>query len=288
MIGEAAVDGKLGVFIYASNGQRIVRLDTTGGEYPDMSSDGRTVVYTKGDELWLANSDGTNPRLAYRCDASCGFANDAAFSPDGSRIAFTANDINYVGVPPHGPPAGTTIRILDLATHATTDVVSSRFPIEVDVPRWSPDGTQLVIGVDYFDPNQQETEVGSSIAVLPVVGGQIKPLVEQSLFAYNPDWNWKTGEIVFDRDNVGNSGAGYSNATLDIYGIQPDGSGKRQITSLPAGERLKMPYWTLDGRSITAVHFANGIYSEAMIDAATGSLTKISTGVGTHVQQIPG
>lgn len=282
MIGESQVGGGYGTYVFDAKGQKVRRLDDPAGSAlkPDPSPDGKLVVFTNSDHsLWLVDIDGSNAHQLLACDTTCDELDNAAFSPDGRRVAFTA------AVAGQGPPSSTTIRVLDLDTMATTDVVTGKYPNLVDVPRWSPDGTRLVVGIDSF--NEGGDEIGASIAVVPVSGGTVTPLVDQGVFAYAPDWNHVTGEIVYSTETREFVAGGIpSGDTWNLYGIQADGSGARTITSLAAGQRLKMPYWTLDGKSLLAVFYTDGIYSEVRIDATTGALTTISTGVGTHVRQV--
>ena len=284
LVGEGRVDGKFGVFLFDGAGQKVRRLDDPSGsaQHPDPSPDGKSVVFTNSDEtLWLVNIDGTNAHRLLACDSTCGALDNAAFSPDGHRIAYTA------AVPaPGGPPSSTTIRVLDLDTMKSSDVITSAYPNLNDVPRWSPVGTRLVVGVDHFDDNGNE--IGSAIGVVAIDSGTLTPLVDPATFAYAPDWNSVTGEIVYSTETREFRSGGITNDdTWNLFAIRPDATHQRTITSLPAGERLKMPYWSLDGTTLFAVYYRQGIYSEVHIDATTGTITPISTGVGTHVHPIP-
>jgi len=62
------------------------RLGDIMGSFGSWSPDGKQMVFIKGADLYLANSDGTSPHLLV---ASQGVALAPAFSPDGSRIRFS-------------------------------------------------------------------------------------------------------------------------------------------------------------------------------------------------------
>jgi len=65
------------------------RLGDILGRAGAWSRDGRQLVFIKGSDLYLANSDGTAPHLLVPVP---GIAYAAAFSPDGSRIRFSLRD----------------------------------------------------------------------------------------------------------------------------------------------------------------------------------------------------
>jgi serine/threonine protein kinase len=65
------------------------RLGDLGGTNANWSPDGRQILYGRGADLYLANSDGTSPQ---RLISARGFVFASSFSPDGSRIRFSVQD----------------------------------------------------------------------------------------------------------------------------------------------------------------------------------------------------
>src|SRR5260370_10940553 len=65
------------------------RLGEVLGSFGSWSADGKQMVFTKGADLYLANSDGSSPHLLV---AAPSYAFDANFSPDGNRIRFSVQD----------------------------------------------------------------------------------------------------------------------------------------------------------------------------------------------------
>jgi dipeptidyl aminopeptidase/acylaminoacyl peptidase len=99
------------------------------GDEPVVSPKGDVVVFTRDRQLWMAPTDASAP--ARRLFIVRGDLGDAAWSPDGSRLAFVANrgDHAFVGVFTND---STPIRWLAPSTSRDGS------------PRWSPDGTRIV------------------------------------------------------------------------------------------------------------------------------------------------
>jgi serine/threonine protein kinase len=65
------------------------RLGTSVGHSGAWSSDGKSLAFSKGNDLFLAKSDGGEPRLLLR---TSGTSSDLRWSPDGTLLRFTLND----------------------------------------------------------------------------------------------------------------------------------------------------------------------------------------------------
>jgi len=65
------------------------RLGNLEGHAGAWSPDGNRIAYCKGNEIFLANSDGSNPRQLL---LTAGTPNDIRWSPDGSILRFTLSD----------------------------------------------------------------------------------------------------------------------------------------------------------------------------------------------------
>jgi len=93
----------------------------------------RKICFERADAVWVANLDGAAPKKIAE-------GQSPELSPDGTRLAF--NTVQEIGQPAHRQ-----IAVVDLATGQTTlfkDIPSDNC---MD-PRWSPDGTRLLL--DYY------------------------------------------------------------------------------------------------------------------------------------------
>jgi len=239
-----------GVFLMRPDGMDVVQLatDVHGTlKHSDWSANGQHAVFIDEatEKMCVAHLDGSPSESIAACDTyGCDYP---AWSPDGTKIAFSRYE-NKDGIT---GPSAVGIYTVDLATGNVTTVVRLERPLLADVPRWSPDGTQIVFGVDRMDDGAYET--GAAIAIVPAAGGQPRYLTGFEQFAYYPDWNRVTDEIVFSTEAIKYKKAPEpGDDTWNLYAIKLDGTGRRQITHVPAGKRLWNPTWTPDGTRITA------------------------------------
>jgi Tol biopolymer transport system component len=263
--------GQAGNFVMGLDGSNPQRIgaDAPGThKHPDWSPDGKHVVFVDEADghLWVAHLDGSPTERLAVCETS--YCDYPAWSPDGKRIAYSRieGSLGATG------PAALGIEVVDLATMRVTPVVRLERPLLVDVPRWSPDGTELVVGVDRMDEDGFDT--GAAIAIVPSTGGALRYLTDFELFGYNPDWDPITGRVVFSVEAVGYSAAPDPEDPWDLYTIRPDGTDLRRLTTAAPGEHLWHPRWTPDGSRITAaIQHTAGVW----VDAATGAIERFST-----------
>ncbi len=240
--------------------------------HPAWSPDGEWIAFdawhpqpTGADriEMWVARVNGTDARVVASCETPCLQLAYPAWSPDGASIVHTRYDVRPDGT--WGPAA---IEVLDVASgdrRVLAETADGRTAYYE--PRWSPDGRSIVITVETYPDEAQESVDASFIAVIAADGeGPVAPvrITPDGMFAREPDWA-PADRIVFA---LGNSHDTWV-STASIATIGPDGSDLRRVTDPTARDAVAWePVWAGDGRTIIASTLAGGAQRIATIDAA--------------------
>ena len=153
---------------------------------------------------------------------------DAAYSPDGSRIAFSArlsqggSEFEDLFVSPAN--GGDMRRVTTLnADH-------------VEGATWSPDGLQIAFASD--------TDGDFDIYVVSVDSGTPRPLTQNTAEDRGPDWSPDGKWIAFGSDVNGPG-------TLEVFRMSPNGSNVKQLTDNMNSSFA--PAWSPDSQSIVFI-----------------------------------
>jgi hypothetical protein len=192
-----------------------------------VSRNGQTVAYTQGDEswrLWLANADGSG-KHAITPNDSGNQIYDPAFSPDGTRIAYT-----------YGGGDVFTLRVISTAGGPALDIPSTTRTRE---PSWSPDGGFLVASED------------GGLVVLTPDGAQRTHIKEPAGHAYdNPSWSPDGTTLLLDDLDFTTPELTFS---VSSYALATGA-----VTVLATGSRDAA--WAPDGTAFYDTHVASGDY----------------------------
>ena len=225
------------------------------GVFPDfdISSDGGSLVFSKGGDLWLlslGNKRSSQLTLGARIDLS------PRFSPDGTKVAFisSAPPERVSEVP--GELTGTKLAFLYFR-RSSSDVgvisTSGGRPIWIAqskenelYPEWSPDGRMIAVERRTVDCKQRE------ILVRDLAMGADRLVYQES----TDNWILETGRWLYDwdrglfwsPDNRVIAFISDRDGWVHLYTVTPDGEELSQLTS---GEyEISYPAWSPDGSKI--------------------------------------
>ncbi len=184
-----------------------------------------------------------------------------SWSPDGSRIAFTAKS---------GPEDA--LYIVD----AVSGEVRQKLTFGLDAafsPSWSPDGTRIAfVGL----------KAGASdLYLIELTGGRLSKLTDDTFDNTDPQWSPDGQMIAFasNRNRRSPSETGYHIEDYDIFIIELESGNIDSVVSSPYNDIS--PSWSPDSKKIVFSSDRNGIYNIYVADLANGNsrpLTDILTG----------
>ena len=260
---------------------------------PRLSTPGRLLFVSDLEgypAIYSINSDGSG--LAKIFDDLYGIAG-AAWSPDGSRIAFSAISRD---------PGHEDIFVIQADGSGLVNLTKSPQEAGLSSPVWSPDGTQLaylvwgayqqdpglvVVDVDGSNPRYAATHTskehwsdpawspdgnqflmnvdsdGLKIFSFHSDGSHFVPLTGNSLYTRQPAWSPDGSRIAFaadlDREGI-----------TDIYVMNADGSGLVNLTKSPQIDAS--PAWSPDGKKIAFVTYDGKGHSTLQVMDIYGSV----------------
>jgi len=231
-------DGNAEIYVMNADGSGFTNV--TNNPYDDYparwSPDGTKILFTSWRDanmydIYVMNADGSDLRDV---TPSHSFDQDAAWSPDGTRIAFTSDR-----------DGNGEIYVVNADGSGVRNLTNS--PYWDDCPRWSPDGSRIA----FSD--------GISILTMSADGFAPRAVV------YAPNscavWSADGTKIAFSSD-------GNTDGNDDIYVINADGSGLRNVTNNPAFDAD--PAWSPDGTKIAFTSRRDG-KDEIFVVNADGS-----------------
>ena len=250
------------------------RLSDVVASVAAWSRDGQRLAFARGHEIFLAQSDGTEP---HRLAVTNGASYYMQFSPDGKRLRFTAHDADLAH--------SSSSRLWEVSVDGggLRQVLPESFhqdPGEC-CGRWSADGSYYFFvatrkgrsdiwaqrqKTGWFhraSPEQQPITTGplSYFRPVPALAGNRLFVVGEQQRAQLQHFDSKAqqfvpfldgisgGEVDFSRDGKWVAYVSYPDGLL--WRSRSDGSDKLQLTSAPAV--VSMPRWSSDGKQVAYV-----------------------------------
>jgi serine/threonine protein kinase len=243
------------------------RVGNILGSDAAWSRDGRSMVFIKGSDLFLANADGSAPRLLVK---GPGPAAAPAFSPDGSRIRFSAIDnVNSLW---EVRSDGSNLHALLPDWHGAPSVCCGK---------WTPDGRYYIFEGFYGYANdifalqdsgsifRKASTQPTRLTTGPLMYNTVAPDVtgrrvfvqgtqpRGQLVRYDPSTKQflpflqgiSASDVTFSRD--GKWVAYMTVPSFTLWRSRVDGSERVQLTYPPAAATL--PVWSPDGTQIAYI-----------------------------------
>ena len=198
--------------------------------------------------IYTGAADGSSSDAVLFADPGLAGYEDLSWSPDGSRLAFTAT-----------PAAGNgSTEIYTIDADGSNLVQITHTEVDDDSPVWSPDGTRLALRVDEVDPGAPGE---SNVVVTTVSGPGVTVLGPGS----NPVWSPDGQQLAMTVAEGGST---------RIWVQEPDGGARRQVANVAIASMR--PSWSPDGQFL--VVSSSGF---SIIEVASGSLDPLTSEPGS-------
>ena len=247
------------LYVVGANGQGLRRLAQWEdfGAIPVWSPRGTKIAFDKHDDgehsIWVINVDGSGARRLTRPSSLRG----PSWSPDGRRIALAGPGGVYV-MRANGRQRRLVIRT-NLEGTAPVWSPANKIAFYVGHDLWiaNPDGTRRTLaikdGTETYSPGGLEfSRDGRKVAFSAHFGvgngelligdvstWRVRRLTDNNVEDYGPSWSPDGAFLAFGRYRAGRGGA--ASGPGDIYVLNADGSGERNLTRGPADEYF--PAW---------------------------------------------
>ena len=234
----------------------------SNGALPVVSPNGKYIAFSSdrsgAGELYLIRADGSGElQLTHTSDA----AGNLAWTRDGKEILFATfkDNIGYLyAIDPNGKNRHQLAKIPGRA--ATL----------------SPDGKRVLY--------MAGTWTATKLTVSDLDGSNAKQIIDDTSIAWNNHWSPNGKQIAFTSRTDPKS-------ELAVYLMNSDGSGRRQVTQVPAEEGgAQGPQWSADGTQLAFQvnsRTQKGLAHVWIIDLRSGSARKLAAHTESYLDETP-
>ena len=242
---ESTRTGSYQIFSMKPNGSGVTNIASNRSlseADPAVSPNGRKIAYEYAREVWVMNADGTGKRKVV---GNTGGDASPSWSPDGRKIVFSRNSAD--------------VWVVNVDGTGKRNLTKTPDRQERD-PAYSPDGARIAYTVSPVSSG------GTQVYVMNANGKRQTNLTPEDSFTFEcpdggtyghnvesryPSWSPSGRRIAFT--GAGGCTAGGSlTGGLNIWTMNPDGSGKRQLTN-DENTIDEQPAYSPDGTKIVFV-----------------------------------
>jgi Tol biopolymer transport system component len=241
------VNGNYEIFVMNADGSGRTNLtNNSAGDYdPDwqpLPPQGggkiafKTIRDGQQDEIYTMDANGANQLRVTNTPAAS--ADDPAWSPDGTKIAFVTN-------------GGIAVMNADGSGQL---ILTNTFDAE---PAWSPDGTRIVF-ISHRDGNYE-------VYVMNADGSGQTNLTNNPADDVDPAWSPNGARVAFASNRSGHP---------DVWVMNVDGSNPENLTRTGFDEQ---PAWSPDAKKISFASSRDGNYEIYVMNADGSGQTRLTT-----------
>jgi Tol biopolymer transport system component len=208
-------------------------------------SEGNIAFASQGG-IYVMNADGTG--FVAGLPTNSAKAGDPAWSPDGSKIAFTSNRDGNSEIYVMNRDGSSVTR---LTINSAND----------GGPAWSPDVSKIAF-------TSTRDDVNGEIYVVNLDGTGLSRLTNNAASDREPDWSLDGTKIVFASDRDGND---------EIYVMNADGTGVTRLTNNAVVDQL--PAWSPDGSKIAFTSIRDGNSDIYVMNPDGSGVTRLTNNI---------
>jgi TolB protein len=274
------------IFVMRADGSDVHQLRNSADAewYAAWSPDGQRIAFRRVVDslggpkvagIYTMSADGSEITRAWwydNCsDSPCHLVGDQsqpAWSPDGSRLAFSSNHVGFFV--PETATLYTPYRIyvvnVDGSDLVATNPVTDSLMLPHWYPAWSPDGTKIAFASERAYSWYRAPGHNDDIYVMNPDGSGVVRLTDSPVEETWPAWSPDGRRIAFERR---------SDDRVNIYVMNADGTGIVPLTT-GSGHTDFQPSWSPDGTRIVFTSDRGGNFDIYVINVDGTGLTRLT------------